>query len=108
MAAGREIHRQDLSPVRWSLPLGEDGFVVRETGDTGPVLLGGSSQHPEYPKRERVIFLTEVDNWAGHWLVVSPKQLVDLRVSREERFPGDHLCEDAAKTPGVDAGAVEL
>ena len=52
VAAGREIHRQDLSPVRRSLPLGEDGFVVRETGDTGPVLLGGSSQHPEYPKRE--------------------------------------------------------
>ena len=58
VAAGREIHRQDLSPVRRSLPLGEDGFVVRETGDTGPVLLGGSSQHPEYP-RERESYISD-------------------------------------------------
>ena len=38
----------------------------------------------------------------------SPEQLVYLTVSREERLPGDHLREDAAETPGVHAGAVEL
>ena len=42
------------------------------------------------------------------WALLQPEQLVDLRISREERFPGDHLSKDAAQTPGVHTGAVEL
>ena len=42
------------------------------------------------------------------WASIQPEQLVDLRISREERFPGDHLSKDAAQTPGVHTGAVEL
>lgn len=66
-----------------SLPLREAALEVGEGRDTRPVGFGRSAQNAE-----------------------DLEDLIDLRVTREERLAGSHLGEDAANGPHVDTSGV--
>ena len=66
-----------------ALPLRKTGLEIRETRHPGPLLLRRRPQHPE-----------------------NLEDLIDLAITREQRFLRRHLREDAPDGPHVHAGAV--
>lgn len=68
---------------RRAAPLGERGFVVGQTLDAGPDLIAGRAESPE-----------------------DTEDLVDLRVTGEQRATHRHLGKDTAYAPHVDGRAV--
>lgn len=100
-ASGRVVHKQALEEVEATVtedldavsidellvglpfPLREAALEVGEAGDAGPVVFTGRAEDAE-----------------------DFEDLVDFRVTGEERLAGGHLGEDAADRPHVDAGAV--
>ena len=80
-----ELGWQDLAGVWWRLPPGEHWLVVWQLSDSWPRGLCGSAECSE-----------------------DSEELINLRVSGEQRSSRDHLSEDTSQTPGVHTRAVEL
>lgn len=68
-----------------SLEFGEGGLVVRETGDTGPAVVGGGTM--------------EVEDF---------EDLINFRITHEEGLLLDHFSEDATDGPDVNTERVLL
>ena len=80
-----EATRSDFLMQLVSFPGGEGGFVVWQFGTVGPVYV----------------------TWSAHDLKHF-KNLVNLRVSREERPPVHHFHEDRSNSPDIDGCRVSL
>jgi len=87
----------DEGNLKVTFPLGKRGLEIGKRGDTRPFIFGRRTQDPA---------LLELLRHFWGCLLEDLKNLIDLRVAREERFLGAHLGKDAADGPHVDSGRI--